>query len=428
MVNLHLKNIRLVAGPRQTVQDPQDMIIRNGKISAIGRDLPEEKGLKTIECNQAWVSPGWVDLGTSICDPGYEHREDIYSAAAAAAAGGFTTLACQPNTLPAVDSKGEVLYVRNKAKDLPVEFLPIGAISKHCDGVDLAELIDMHQSGAIAFSDGHKSVQDAGLLLRALHYSQAFNGLIINQPRSKTLSGGGQMHEGKQSTMLGLKGIPSLAEEVMVQRDLSLLAYSGGRLHLHLISSAGSVDMIRKARKKEKGLSASVAVANLFFTDEDLADFDTNYKVNPPFRSTEDQQALIQGLKDGSIDCLCSHHQPWDVEAKNLEFPFADFGILGLETAFAVSRTATQDQLQVEDLVEKWAFAPRSILGLPVPEVKVGTNADLTIFEPDTTWTVTPESLRSKSHNSPFIGKQLQGRVLGIINKNQVVWNHLNGK
>ena len=420
-MQLLLKNVRIVA--EKTDNRVQDILIRDGIIEAIGEQLPTEKGAEVWEFANAHVSLGWFDVGTQAGDPGYEHREDLHTTARAAAAGGFTAIACFPNTNPAIHSKSEVLYVKNKTEREPVTFHPVGAVSQHCEGKDLAELFDMHASGAVAFSDGRKSVQDAGLLLRAMQYAKAFNGLVINEPHNKTIAAGGQMHEGVLSTSLGLKGIPGLAEEIMVQRDLNLLEYADSRLHLHLISSAKSVALVRVAKKAGLPVTASVAIANLCFTDEKLSTFDSNWKILPPVRSQSDANALLEGLADGTIDFICSNHTPWDEEAKNLEFPYAEFGMIGLETAFALCRTFLSKKLSVSDLVEKMAAAPRRVLGLPVAEIRPGALAELTLFEPDAQWVFGENDIRSKSRNTPFIGQPFKGKVLGIVNKGQFVRN-----
>ena len=428
-MDLLLKNIRLVTatGPL----DPQDLLIRDGRIAAIGPDISTDGDVEIWDTAGACVSPGWLDVGVQAADPGYEHREDLYSVTRAAAAGGYTGIACFPNTEPALHSKSEVLYVLNKTAAGPVAVYPIGAVSLGCAGKDLAELFDMHHAGAVAFSDGRQPVQDAGLLLRAIQYAQAFNGLIINEPHHKTIAAGGQMHEGLTSTMLGLKGLPALAEELMVQRDLRLLEYAAGRLHLHLISTARSVDMVRTAKAAGLPVTASVAVANLCFTDEVILGdafssagaFDSHWKILPPLRSAADVEALTEGLLDGTIDFIATNHTPWDEEAKNLEFPYAEFGMIGLETAFALCRTYLPHRLTIWQLVDKLAFAPRRILGLPLPEIKPDTLAELTVFDPDQPWTFTAQHLASKSKNTPLLGREFRGKVLGIVHRGQVVRN-----
>ena len=428
-MNLLLKNVRLVTATDQT--DLEDILIRNGRITAMGAGLSMEDGTEIWDVGGACVSPGWLDVGVQTADPGFEHREDLHSVTRAAAAGGYTSLASFPNTEPAVHSKSEILYVLNKTAAGPVAVHPIGAVSSGCAGKDLAELFDMHQAGAIAFSDGCQSIQDAGLLLRAIQYATAFNGLVMNVPHHQTIAAGGQMHEGVASIMLGLKGLPALAEELMVQRDLSLLEYAAGRLHLHLLSTARSVQLVRAAKQAGLPVTASVAVANLCLTDEVLLGdhaslqgaFDSNWKIIPPLRGAADVAALVEGLADGTIDFIASNHTPWHEEAKNLEFPYAEFGMIGLETAFALCRTYLSQSLSVAQLIEKLAVAPRRVLGLPVPEIKPDALAELTIFDPDQEWTFTSRHIGSKSKNTPFTGQVFRGKVLGIIHRGQVVRN-----
>ncbi|TNE52612.1 MAG: dihydroorotase [Bacteroidetes bacterium] len=418
-MQLLLKNVRICTDSEVTA--PQDLRISDGIIRAIGRNLPMESGVKELRFDgEVCVSPGWLDVGTQTCDPGLEHREDLQTVAAAAAAGGFTGLATAPNTLPAVDNKSGIVYIQNKTAGLPVSFYPIGALSVGTDGKDLAELFDMYTAGALAFSDGNHPVQDAGLLLRALQYVRAFDGLILHQPHHQSIAAGGQMHEGVVSTRLGLRGIPALSEEVTIQRDLSLLEYAESRLHLHLISTRKGVEMVRAAKAAGLPVTASVALANLCFTDDKLSTFDSNWKVMPPLRDAQHRDALLEGVLDGTIDFICTNHTPWDTEAKNLEFPFARFGMIGLETAFALCRTYLQDHLSLPQLVRLWAVHPRQVLGLPVPEIKTGAPANFAVFAPDQEWTLSAQDLRSKSYNTPFIGEKLRGKVLGVVHNGKV--------
>lgn len=422
-----LKNVKII--DEKSVSAPLDILIRAGEIVQIGTGITAPDA-ELWDTQGACVSTGWLDLGTHIADPGFEHREDLYSAAMAAAAGGFTAIACFPNTQPAIHSKSEVFYIKNNTAAYPVQFFPIGAISVDAAGKDLAELIDMHHAGAVAFSDGANAVQDAGLLLRALQYASAFHGLILNEPHHKTIAGGGQMHEGLISTMLGLKGVPALSETVMIQRDLSLLEYAESRLHIHLVSTRKGVELIRTAKKTGANVTASVAIANLCFTDQVLLGdapehlqpidaFDAHWKVMPPLRSADDQAALLEGLLDGTIDVLCSNHLPWDEEMKNLEFPYAAFGMTGLETLFPLYGRFLASQLSLPALVQKLSVQPRQLLGIPVHPIEVGARAELTLFDPTADWTYTLQNMRSKSKNSPLLNQPLKGRVLGIVQGDQ---------
>ncbi len=388
-------------------------------ITYIGTDTPHAD--KVVENDDLCVSAGWMDLHAYVGEPGYEYKEDIQSIAAAASKGGFTEVLCLPNTYPVIQTKGAVNYLKNHSANLPVTLHPIAAATVDTEGKDLTEMIDLYQAGAVAFSDGIKPLQGADVILKALQYVQLFDGLLMNKPENTRLSEHGQMHEGITSTQLGMKGIPSLAEEVTVARDLQLLAYAGGKMHFSLISTAAAVEAIRKAKAEGLQVTCDVASYQACFTDETILPFDTNYKVAPPFRSQTDAEAIKRGLADGTIDALVSAHMPHDTEAKKLEFDLADFGITNLETAFAVANTALGDELTTELLVSKFATGPRKILGHQVPVIAVGEVANLTLFQPNQTWIPADADTLSKSVNSPFFGIELKGRVTGTIHKGQVV-------
>lgn len=391
-----------------------DLLLENGRIARIGANLPNPEAAPEIHREGLCVSPGWLDLFGAAGEPGLEHREDFASAARAAAAGGFAAVCLLPNTRPALHSKSEIHLVRNASAGLPVTLFPLGAITRNCEGSEPAEMYDMQAAGAVAFTDGKNPVQNGGVLLRALQYVKPFGGLVIQSPLDKQLSGGGHLHEGRVSTLLGMRGLPALAEEVMVQRDLRLLEYTDSRLHLANLSTAESVSLVRQAKAKGLAVSASVNPISLFFTEDALLDFDTRLKVMPPIRDERHRQALIEGLADGTIDCFVSNHVPLDPESNDLEFPYASFGAIGWETAFAALRTALWDVLSWEKLVEKWAVAPWKILGQEVPKVEEGEPARLSFFLPDEAWTFGEGDIRSKSRNSPFIGQAFRGRPINI--------------
>ncbi len=417
-MNLLIKNVTIVDTQSSHNGQSVDLLIENGRIKNIQPGIIAEY-TEVLDAKGACVSPGWMDVGVQACDPGYEHREDLQSAARAAAAGGFTAIAVLPNTNPAIDSKSEVLYIKKNTQELPVDFYPIGAVSEGCRGKDITEMLDMRSAGALAFSDGKHAIEDNGLMLRALQYVRPFAGVIINQPLDTGIAGDGQMHEGIVSTTLGMRGIPSLAEELMVERDLYLLAYTDSNLHLANISTAGAVQQIREAKNRGLHVTASVAALNLVFDDDALNDFDSNFKVLPPVRSVRDREALIAGLLDGTIDFINSNHVPVDEEGKKREFPYASFGAIGLETAFAASWSVLNNRLSVAEMVRLLAVRPRVRFGLPVPSVETGQVANLTIFDPNAEWIVDRSDIRSKSKNSPFIGRKLMGRVLAIIHNYQ---------
>ena len=392
----------------------KDILIGDGKILQIANRIKDDTA-KILKADNAHVSPGFIDIGTQVGDPGFEHKEDVQSAAKAAMAGGYTAIVCTPNTHPVIDNKSQVLYIR-KQESL-VDFYPIGAVSEKCKGKEITEMYDMREAGAVAFSDGYKSLNDSGLMMRSLLYVKPFDGVIINQPLDAQLAHNGHLHEGKISTLLGMKGIPALAEELMLRRDLYLLEYTNSRLHVSNVSCARSVEMIRQAKKQGLRVTASVNPMNLVFDDSDLTSFDTNMKVMPPLREKSDIKALKKGLKDGTIDFICSNHSPQDEEAKKLEFVYAQNGVIGLETTFAVCCTHLKKVLDIEELIEKLAIAPRRIFGLKIPKIEAGEAANLCLFDPDKNWTFTEKDIHSKSKNTPFIGHDLQGKVLAVFRR-----------
>lgn len=421
---LLLKNVTIIAPFSDLNGQLTDIFInKSGIIEKIGTLSSVPKNTTIFEKEGTCVSIGWADIGVHTCDPGFEHREDLASTARAAMAGGFTTVMPFPNTEPATDSKAEILYIKNKTQSYLVDFYPIGALSAGCKGKDLAELIDMSQAGAVAFSDGKKAVQDGGLILRGLQYAKTFEGIIFNSPLDKTIAPHGQMHEGLTSTSLGLSGIPSMAEELIIQRDLQLLEYSGGRLHFHNISTSRSVELIRQAKKQGLKVTCSVAALNLCLNDEALNGFDTYLKVMPPLREKSDIDVLIKGLKDGTIDFIDSNHTPIDTEGKDLEFPYAAFGAIGLDSAFSMIHTQLSKKLTFDQLIHLWAIQPRTVLGLPVPSITEGVVANFTLFNPHEKWAFTEKNIYSKSRNTPLLSQpslsELKGRVYGVINKGQ---------
>lgn len=415
-----------------------DILVENGLIRQIGENLPANSDSRVIELDNLHVSSGWVDMRVLAQDPGYEHKEDLTSVCKAAAAGGFTDIAVLPNTQPVIDDKGMLGYVRRMAEGQLVNVHVIAAVTKRAAGDDFTEMLDLHHAGAVAFSDGTHPLQNPDLLLKTLQYLQPINGLLMNRPEEQLLTQFGQMHEGIQSTLLGLKGMPALAEELIVERDLRLLDYvlseeqgAGSRgkdgkipaprsvlpaLHFSTISTARSVELIRQAKAKGMPISCDVAVHQLVFDDSALAGFDTHFKVNPPFRSTADVSALWAGLADGTIDVIVSDHSPQDAESKNLEFDQAEFGIIGLETVFAALVTHNQG-LPLAQLIEKLTHSPRQILRLPKISIAEGQPACLTLFDPTATWRY--ERTYSKSKNSPFLGQSFTGRVVGTVHHGQ---------
>ena len=403
-----------------TVADPSspfngqtvDLFIQNGQITGIGK--LKNNADRVIDAGGLFVSPGWVDVFANFADPGYEFKETLESGAAAAAAGGFTDVILVPNTNPPVHNKSGVEYLVQKSRSLPVAIHPAGAITKNAEGRELAEMYDMRASGAVAFTDGTNPVQSAGLLLKALQYVKAFGGVLIQIPDDRTINPQGLMNEGIVSTRMGLPGKPALAEELLVERDIRLADYAGSRIHFTGISTAHSVDRIEKARKDQVGVSCSVSPQHLFFSEEDLEQYDTNFKLDPPLRGLADRDALREALASGKIDCIASHHFPQEADSKVLEFEYARPGMISLETTYAAVQTAVPG-LAPPQLAELFSLAPRRIFGLPVVSIKEQSPAILSFFDPRKKWEVQPSDLRSKSKNSAYLGKELTGKVAGII-------------
>jgi dihydroorotase len=421
-----LKNARIIDPQSAHNGQTLDVLIENGLIRQLSPGLSLSADVRVIEGENLHLSPGWVDLRVSAKDPGFEHQEDLTSVGLAAAAGGFTDIAVLPNTKPVIDTKNAVGYIRRMAEGQPVSVHPIAAITRNTAGDDFADMLDLHQAGAIAFSDGAHPLQSPDLIIKTLQYLRPVNGLLMNRPEDATLARYGQMHEGVQSTLLGLRGIPALAEEIVVERDLRLLDYvladeprSVGAepiLHFSCLSSARSVALIRDAKAAGLPVSCDVAAHQLVFTDAALSTFDTNLKVNPPFRSAADRDALWAGLTDGTIDAIVSDHNPQDEESKNIEFDQAEFGITGLETVFA----AVMSQPQPHDLnriIDALTIGPRRLLRLPPVAIAEGEPATLTLFDPAGVWTF--DKTLSKSRNSPFFGQSLTGKVLGTFRHGQ---------
>lgn len=414
-MNLLIKSATILDPGSAFHQQVTDILIENGVITRIAEDI--EADAEVVDGEGKYVSPGFFDLNCNIGELGLETKEDMHSGTRAAAAGGFTGVALMPNTTPPVHSKAEIEYLLNRAKNNLVDVYPLGTISHKRDGKDLAEMYDMYLSGARAFTDGNRPVQDAGLMERALLYAQGFDALVLSYPEDTAIAGKAKVNEGEVSTLLGMKGIPSLAEELMIARDLYLAEYTVSRIHFSTVSTARSVELIREAKRKGLEVTCDVAAHHLVLTDEALMGFDSMYKVKPPLRTKDDVLALIKGLKDGTIDAIVSQHTPHEVEFKDVEFEMAEFGITGFQTALPL---ALRSGLPVEVLVEKLAINPREILGVAVPVIAEGERANLVLFDTETEWEYSNKNNRSKSVNSPFFGQQLKGKVQLTYNNKQL--------
>ena len=390
----------------------KNVLLVNGRITEIGDKNYQAD--KVISAEGMLLTPGWFDLGTFVGDPGLEHKEDLESVTKTAAAGGFTEIAVLPNTVPAIQTKNDVNYLTRYNDNRLVQVHALASVTRDNKGEELTEMIDLHEAGAVGFTDGLKTIWHTDIFLKALQYLQKFNGVLIDHPEDVWLNMFGQMHEGVQSTMLGLKGMPRIAEEVAIHRNLDLLQYASGRLHISRLSSARSVNLIRSAKKKLP-VTCDITAYQPLLDDSMLAGFDTNYKVNPPLREKRDKDALIRGLNDGTIDVICSGHVPQDEESKNLEFDHADHGIINLQT-FAANLVSLSKVVDWATLLEKVTVAPRKVLNIETPVIDIETKANLTLLDPSREWQLDEKANLSKSKNSPWFGQTLTGKVVAVFN------------
>ncbi|HUZ58903.1 MAG TPA: dihydroorotase [Hanamia sp.] len=395
------------------------VFIDNGIISKIGNNIKVTAN-KTIDVKGLCVSPGWMDCFANFCDPGEEYKETLESGANAAAAGGYTEVMLIPNTQPVVYNKSQVEYLVQKSKSLVVTIHPIGAITKNSEGKELSEMFDMHHSGAIAFSDGLNPVQSSGILQKALEYILPISGTIIQLPDDKTIGTHGLINEGETSVRLGLQGKPALSEELMISRDIEILRYTNSKIHFTGISTQKSLELIAAAKKEKLNVSCSVAPYHLFFCDEDLFDYNTNLKVNPPLRSKKDRDALRKGIKSGTIDFMASHHQPQDWDHKICEFQYAKNGMETLESVFGVAGICG---VSTEKFLKMQTENIRKVFNLPTVNIAEGEKANLSLFIPYEENIFEEKYILSKSKNNAFVNKKLKGKVIGIINKDRLFLN-----
>jgi dihydroorotase len=414
-MNLLIKSATVIDPNSSFHQKVVDILVEDGYITLIAPKINAKA--EVVDGTGKFVSPGFFDLNCNIGELGLETKEDLQSGTKAAASGGFTGIALMPNTQPPVHSKAEVEYLLNRAKNNLVDVYPLGTISHKRDGKDMAEMYDMFLSGAKAFTDGNHPVQDAGLMERSLLYTKGFGALIMSYPEDTAIAGKAKVHEGEMSTLLGMKGIPSLAEELMIARDLYLAEYTESKIHFSTISTSRSVELIRDAKKKGLKVTCDVAAHHLLLTDEALAGFDSQYKVKPPLRTQSDVDALIAGLKDGTIDAIVSQHTPHEIEFKDVEFEVAEYGNVALQTTFS---TVLKAGLDLNLIVQKMAVKPREILNVEASIIIEGKKANLALLDPNAEWQYTKQNNQSKSHNSPFIGQNLKGKVVLVCNNNHL--------
>lgn len=404
-----------------------DILIENGIITQVASGIKNPGDVAEHDFKGAYVSGGWMDMHVHLREPGFEHKETIETGCRAAAFGGFTAVACMPNTNPSIHTRDVVEYIIKKSKDLPVDVYPIACVSKERKGHSISEMADLKEGGAVAFSDDGDPVFDSKLMRIALEYSSMLDMPIINHEEDLALSRPGHMHEGRISTRLGLAGTPSIAEEVMIARDILLAELTGGHVHVAHISTRNGVDLVRQAKKKGINVTTEVCPHHFDLTEDEIEkrDFDTNCKMHPPLRTADDVEAMIEGLVDGTIDAICTDHAPHAIEEKEVEFIYAPNGIIGLESAWGVTVRQLLDskRLTLPQIISKLVDNPRKVLRLQVPEIKVGSVANLTIFNTAEKWVFEKKHVHSKSANTPYIGAQMHGKALAIYNKSSLVIN-----
>ena len=418
MTQVILKQVKIIDASSPFHNQVMDIKIENGTITQIEKEIYATSGFEVVTIPNVHVSKGWMDSSVSFGEPGYEDRETIENGLKVAAKSGFTAVALQPNSNPIIDNQSQVRFLLDRAKNQATTLYPIGALTKGSEGTDLAELFDMKNARAIAFGDYKKALQNANLQKIALQYVQDFDGMVIAFCQDSTLKGIGIANEGVVSTKLGMKGIPALAEELQVARNLFLLEYTGGKLHIPTISTQGSIKLIKEAKVKGLQVTCSVAVHNLVLNEENLMGFDSRYKVLPPLRKEATRKALIEAVLDGTIDCITSDHNPLDIEHKKLEFDLAKDGTIGLESAFGALLTV----LPLEVIIEK-IVASKKIFNIESPSIAIDNKADISLFTTEENWTFGKESILSKSKNSAFLGQKMKGRAIGIYNNGQLILN-----
>jgi dihydroorotase len=418
-MNILLKSATIFDENSTFHKQTKDVLILNNYFTKIADSIDCPEDCEEIYLEKLQISNGWFDSSVSFGEPGYEERENLSNGLDTAAKSGFTDVAVNSNTNPFLDSKASVSYVKALSANKATNLYPIASLTKGSKGTEMAEMYDMQSAGAIAFGDYNRPISNDNLMKIALQYAQNFDGLVLSFPLNKVIGGEGIAHEGVNSTYLGLKGIPSLAEELQIIRDLALLEYTGGRLHIPTISAANSVELIRNAKKRNLKVTCSVTTHHLTLTDIELSKFDGNSKVTPPLRAEEDRMALIKGIKDGTIDCITSDHNPIDLENKKVEFNNAEYGTIGLENLFASLQTV----LDTDTIINALTSNPKKIFGLEQTSIEEGKLASISLFTDSNTGVFEEKDILSTSKNSIFLNKKIKGKVYGVFSNNQLILN-----
>ena len=413
-MSILIKSAKIIDASSKFNGKTQDILIINGKIQEINSEI-NSKAKKIISFKDLHVSSGWLDTSVCFGEPGLEEREDLLNGAQTASFSGFTDIVLNPETEPYLDTKADISYIKSNSKDFVTKIHPLGCLTKEAKSKKLADLFEMFESGAVGFYDFKRPITNSNLIKIALQYVQNFNGLVISFPYEKSLCPNGQMHEGQISTNYGLKGIPTISEEIMLKRDLKILEYTGGKIHIPCISTQESVKLIREAKKNKLNVTCSVSINNLFFNDDKLKDFDTRFKVLPPIRSEEHRKALIKGLKDGIIDFVTSDHTPIDIDKKKTDFENSLFGSTGLESLYGALNSLFDLNTTIDILTRR-----KDTFGIEKNSINKGQTACLSLFNPNIEYEFLKENIISKSKNSCFIGSKLKGKALGIISNNSI--------
>ena len=414
MSSILIKNATIIDPNSNFKNLKKDIFIEDGIISRIEENIKADSA-EIITADNLHVCPGLFDFSVDFPEPGNEQKETLKSGFISSISGGFTGLGLQPSKQTPRDQKTDILFCINSSKGLGINVVPYGALSKGLKGKQLSEMFDMHSSGSLAFTDNMEPVVDGGLFSRAILYAKNFNGLVISFPYDQSISPNGQINEGNVSTQLGLEGIPDLSEEIILNRDMLINSYHEGRLHFNILSSKKSVNQLEKAKKEQKHISCGTSIFHLLFDDESLEGFNSRFKILPPLRTKADRYSLIEGVKNGVIDVITSYHQPHEEEINEVEFNLAPFGIIGTQVCFPLALTYLSDYLGLEKIVQCMSINPRTILQCEIPIIKVGHQADITLFDPTKKWTFSKENNNSKSENTPLFGSELKGSVLGTI-------------
>ncbi len=425
MSRLLIKHARVV-DPTQRLDEGLDILVADGVVARLGERIAD-KGAEVLDATGLVAAPGFIDAHVHLREPGFEYKETIASGAAAAVAGGFTAVCCMPNTEPANDNAAVTEFIRSRAAEAKLaRVYPVGAVSKGLAGEELAEMGEMVRAGAVAFTDDGRPVHNAYLMRKALEYARLFDVPVVDHCEDLDLVAKGVMHEGPVSTRLGLRGIPAAAEDVMTARDIVLAELTGGRLHLAHLSTRGSLERVREAKARGLKVTCEATPHHLALTDQAVADsgYDTDTKMNPPLRGPEHAEALVAGIHDGTVDCLATDHAPHHADEKALEFDLAPFGVIGLETALPVTYDllVRRHKLPLLRFVALWSTNPARVFRLPGGSLKVGSVADITLFDPEAQATVNPERFRSLARNTPFAGRRLRGWPAATLVAGNVVW------